>query len=474
MGWFEAGAAAVAAGCVVAMIAAAFSPTQILTGWGLSLVVLVLWPESWSDLGQSRWLGAPLEYIPLLLVVGCSTLSAIFRRGVPLHRMDKTHLAIAGGLLAYGAASFLWTPNRAGAAKQIVMFVVYFAWFFWMTSELRRAGLDGVLKLLERLVLCATVFAVVGCLRVFITDGRYVGDFTPIIEYRSSEVMTVYSASLFAVFLYGVQGRGYMLGCAVVLWASMLLTFSRTGMVGQALAGGLLLGLSWFCRGDAGRRVRQTAVVLGCGAAVALASIAVLSPNTVRALAERAESIRLAFDIFGGDSELEARADDGGRRATLLRLCAAAHQRRPWLGRGMGGYLANIRDLTDDEYLWARSHNFYYSYLSEYGWAGFVPLSGFVYWFVWSSTGAFVRLRFGKLRLGAAVAIAGSLPIGVMMVAQEFISAPYIWMHWILIAATAAAAKDLQAEQAPQRNAARSPVRDEASTGPARPRPVLA
>ncbi len=136
--------------------------------------------------------------------------------------------------------------------------------------------------------------------------------------------------------------------------------------------------------------------------------------------------------------------DDGGRRATLIRLCAASHERRPWHGSGMGGYLNGIKQLTDDEYLWARSHNFYYSYLAEFGWLGFAPLAAFVFWFPVQALRTMMRMRYGKLRMLAAAVFAGSLPISVMMVAQEFVSAPYIWLHWILLAALLGAVEDYQ------------------------------
>ncbi len=286
MGWLEHSLILIIVAVIAGICASVARPSVILSWWGPSLVVLVLWPESAGSMGRTEMLGLPLEYVPLLFIVGCSLLSGLMRHGADLPRMQPLHLWISVALLAYGAASLAWTPNKLGWARQFVMFVVYLGWFHVVSAALRREGLEALLDHLQWLIYFTTAFAVIGAVRVFVTPGRYVGDFTPIIEYRSSEIMALYSASLLAITLYAVRGSLHMLWLAMVLWASLFLTFSRTGMVGHCLATGVLLGLSWFCQGWAGRRVRQTFVFLSVGALSAGVMLCVIDPHTVEALQE--------------------------------------------------------------------------------------------------------------------------------------------------------------------------------------------
>jgi len=408
------------------LLAIVLPPIKIYSLWGIILVVYALWPGGLVSIRVGPGSGVPVEYLPLLCILGSGIIASVIRGDLSLRNLPSPLVVLASGIALYMLTSIYWVSDRSSWLISSIMFSFYIIALFAMVGSLSKKPIDFQLKLINLLLLATTLFGLVGIIRFAIWTGRYLGDFSPVTQYRSSEISILLLLIPVAFALYFQSRRIKFLASIIILSSAVVLSFSRTGFIGLSLSVAIVIFIVIrafsFARASA-----KLMVLLSVFLIVFSASYLVVG----NPILERIESITLVQRIwFDDDLTLSTQ---GGRRHALQAQAIEVFRQSPWLGTGPGNYLNSLD--TADPYLQARSHNFYLSYLAEFGLIGFIPLVGFIFYltyFLWNNAFKTMEKNLRLISLSFATAQTSLL---VMLLAQEFVSSPYIWFYWGLATA---------------------------------------
>jgi len=408
------------------LLAVILPPIKIYSLWGVMLVIYALWPGGLVFTRVGPGSGIPVEYLPLLCILGSGIIASVIRGDLSLRNLPSPLVVLASGIALYMLISIYWVSDRSSWFISSIMFLFYIIALFAMIGSLSKKLIDFQLKLINLLLLATTLFGLVGIVRFTIWTGRYLGDFSPVTQYRSSEITILLLLIPVAFSLYFQSRQIKFLASTIILSSAVILSFSRTGFIGLSLSMAIVIFI--VIRAFSFARASAKLMVL---LSVFLIVFSVSYLVVGNPILERIESITLVQRIwFDDDLTLSAQ---GGRRHALQAQAIAVFRQSPWLGAGPGNYLNSLD--TTDPYLQARSHNFYLSYLAEFGLIGFIPLAGFIFYltyFLWNNA---IKTTDKNLRLISLSFATGQTSLLVMLLAQEFISSPYIWFYWGLATA---------------------------------------
>ncbi len=418
-----------ASGVLCLILARLFPPTKVYLLWALVLISYVLWPFEAGKVDTRIALNLPLEYVPLLMVFGAGWFSGVFR-GRPFLPSRPRYLSIfALGIIFYGASSFGWVVNHRLWLQYFIMWLVYLFSFFAMVGSFSGEAPERFLKFLDQFFLILTAYALLIVGRHFISPVQpYAGgdylDFAPIIRYRISQVLTILPYIPVAIRMYFATNRPVYLVFLGVGSSEILLSLSRAGIVGwiAVLVLSAVIGGRELVQPKNRRRI--LAVVLTVTLAVAI-SVELGGERFI----QRVLSILYIGQIwFGNLSGPQALSEVGaGGRSILVREALRIFLERPWLGTGVGNYLEYVQS---GPVLPASPHNFYLTYLSEFGVLGFVPLLAFVLYlmyFLWYRSAMVGDIDQRVVLQGF---IAANVAFLVIFLASDFMTTPYIWFFW--------------------------------------------
>ncbi len=407
-------------------------PIRYYRLWGVVVATYAFCPSVETlDARVGPGSGIPLDYVPLLAIMGFAAASAIFRGMVSYSTLPRPYMFFSLCLLTYAILSLFWITDRAGWVREFCMFGFYICTFSIMTSSLSLVPVPLVTSLIRFIALMSTVFAFAGIVRILSGPGRYFGDISPLIYYRSSEVLVLCFAFPIALSLYFHTGRRSHLVSAILLGCAMLLSCSRTGYIG---IGGSLAVLFLLARKRF--QTRQRLVRVFASSLVALLLVVVLSEflpsdSIVGLVTSRFKSFAVVNDGVRGNLLVE---ELGGRRMGMLEVSKSIFYSRPLRGAGFGNYLSVADTMESNPYLLARSHNFYASYLAELGILGFLPLLALVLYPLVLASGTRIAHEQPVQMAVQEGLIAVEFSVLLMLCFQEFVSGPYFWFYWGLAA----------------------------------------
>ena len=388
--------------------------------WYVVLILYVLMPWSLDDNARIPGIGLPIEYAPLLAVL---SFAALVGSANPIQSGIAGSSAVlwcATTTVAYIVLSSLWSVNIGSWLKYAGMWAVYVSLLVTVIRNISAAPSDRVTAFLHSLSGWVAIYLVAIFVRFVLYPSEQYSwsqhlDFTPVIRYRIVEVWTVLPFVPLSIVLYERSGlTRHLLVVVLGSWA-IVLSFSRTGLIGLATA--VALTVAFAVR-------RRLAAALAVGAVSAVGMIIAFTV-THGAFADRVESIGIVNDMWFG--EPAPREAAWGRHA-LITESLRIFREHPWLGTGAGNYTEYFdRSLP---LLPMNPHNFYLSYLAELGVVGFAPLIALVLaitLFLWRAARR-VQDRQERSIVVALAAVQTSLL--VMFAATDFLIAPHLWFAW--------------------------------------------
>jgi len=375
----------------------------------LNVFPLALLPYLSMDV--ARLGGLPLVYLPVTAI----GLALVARNGM---RLPRRHAALYLVACIYLIYTFSNTVILHGLSTSNLVYWV--AWpmniaIFVATAAAASRLEPGVLeKVLHRCVLVLAAAALVGLARLAAGIGTD-ANFMPVMNRNGTVVLATLLFPL-VFYVHETQGkpRRWLLLCAGVIALCVVLTFSRSGLIG--LAAGVLLyygRLSLKALAKAAFGVCVLVLLLSTG--IAQRSVERLSNtgNTVSALFEGRE-----LDNTVGDRN----------RLNLVNSAMDAAKAHFWLGTGLGmaNYREGLRRVGHSE-ITSKAHNFYLSYFTELGIVGFALLLAL-----------FQRIYAGLPPLSSRQRAfrVSFLVMAVMMTMNEYILLPEFWLFFGMLAGT--------------------------------------
>lgn len=389
------------------------------------LLSLVIWPFPSSSEEEVRFLGLPLDYLPVLGVMFGFILSSIFDGTLRIKNIPRFPLIIAIIFILYLVLSSFWVLSISLLSIRILLFSFYFMYVFSMIAYFKSRNQE-ISKFIEKMTFFIALFVLIGMFRYYILsiEGRHEGDYSTLIYYRSSEVMIILSVIPITLGKYLAIGSKKYFILFFLLSVGLIGTYSRTSFVGYSIL--FFLSLLMMTKKTSLKKISVHKIKLVIGILVILLTITPFILNT--SLGERMMSLDMAQKIYveGGIDSHEL----GGKREHMQLIALAMFLNNPLLGVGIGNYSVAVLLETNDEYLTSRSHNFYLSYLAELGMIGFMIFYVFIIYIAL----IILRKRHFVNNIKEKYIVIGlgitQLTIMAMMVSQEFVSAPYIWLFW--------------------------------------------
>lgn len=405
-------------------------PRKIYLLWAVVLIIYAAWPVGVYAGDERLAFNLPFEYVPLLGVFGSGALSGLMRNGPLYRRFPKWLCLSAAGIILYGLASALWVTDYTSWFQYLGMWITYIALLFLVIHSLSKETPPGLFWFLDRLLFLLSGFLVIVIIRnLVVPAARYSGieeyglwDFSPMIRYRISQIITVLPFVPVAAMLYFASKQiRYLLfvgAAAIAIFAS----FSRDGIIGLIFS--LLLCAILGARSSGKRLVIRPRRVVAILLVLLLGVTFAFSLGGANFVG-RVFSITTIADIWGGT--LNPNEPLWGRMV-ILRQAVEVFFQRPLLGTGMGNYLEFLGPVAED--LALSPHNLYVTYLSEFGILGFIPLMVFlvgVTHFLWKKSRETVDPRSRAILQGFFIA---QLTFFVMFFATDFLVTPYVWFFW--------------------------------------------
>ncbi len=424
-------------GIVLGIAAAVFlSPGKVFLLWPVVLMVYALWPAREFD-PNARLVLVPVEYLPLLLVLACGSLASIIHSKKSQTKIPRYLMVLASGIVVYALLSGFWVRNRGVWLQYLVMWIIYLALCLMVARGLSQESSQTRIKFLDRLLLLLTFVLLSVFIRnlvwpsvrfggeafvsVFGWEGRTL-DFSPIIRYRISQILTVEPFVPVAAMLYFATRKATHLVFVLTSSLAIMLSFSRTGYVALLFVLLLVLARNVFdknirFRGLAVRRLAVFAVLaLGLAGALFVAG---------RALVGRVESMPVIGHVWRGELR---ESEFGWGRQVILQEAYRVFWESPWLGTGVGNYLEHFDTTLHVQPM--TPHNLYIGYLAEFGILGSIPVMGFILYlgyFLWKAAVKASDPLVRPILWGFAAA---HTMFFVMFLATDFLTTPYIWFFW--------------------------------------------
>ncbi len=391
----------------------------------LSLFLLVLYTR-------------PQDLVPALAVLrlafvlgfGAAVLHATdaMRRGAPIVRPER-ETYLLGALLVLGAASIpfaLWPGGSfAVFADQLVKVALAFILVVHLVDT------PGRVRALVAVLVGAGVYLAAGSLYVVAggeanryggrAEGLVGGMFRDPNDLALSLVVLIALAGLEVVGARQRVVRILYIGAIAVMFAGVLSTFSRGGLVAVLAAGAV--GLRRAARHGRGVAVAGLVLLAGLGM--------VLAPS---GYSDRASSI-----VTGEDNgSIEA-------RWTTLEHGVAILAEHPVVGVGLGNFRIAEGERHGFAGKWNEAHNAFIQIGAEIGWAGLLVYVALA-WLALANARAAARTsadpRLVTSAQGLETALAGFL-VGAM-----FLSQAYTW-HFYILLGLSVAVRRMAAEEPP-------------------------
>lgn len=394
--------------------------------WVISLVGMSLYPYKLPS--NYKYLGLNVDYfffIAIFFVINILVISANNPFKIYRQLKGSTLLFIILFLL-YGALSCFWVKSLEFWLVSLGMFI------FYLTSSLVMgyffsSSVYYYNKFSKFALRAISIFVVIGILKAFVDSFHtaYLGDYSSVIDYRSSEIMIILGHLPFALSLCINRKRILNYILLSLLIVGVFLTFSRTAMVGVTVTLLIYLFFSIFTFKVFSKRVLAFWLTL----AGVLVLVAPVASNTL--LGKRIDAISNSLPLLFGSNDDFVIGDGDARRKMILSGPKKIISERPMVGTGLGNYMVVLRQIEDNKWLHARSHNLYLSYMAELGVIGFflfimIPISLLLNMVRRMTISRRDSVFFYyKLTLIAQCSVLFSLFI--MFIAQEFVTAPYIW-----------------------------------------------
>ncbi|MBI2820299.1 MAG: O-antigen ligase family protein [Acidobacteria bacterium] len=417
----------------ILLLARLLFPATICLGWPLVLISYVLIPAINLD-PDTKLAFVPLEYFPLLLVLGCGSLCTCLRRARNPVRIPAPLKLFAFAIIGIVLASVLWVQNPVLWTQHAAMWLMYMGSCLLIAKGLAQDSAQRHMQYLDRLFVLLSIFLMLVLIRNFLSpSSRFSSgfdiwlnplDFSPFIRYRISQVMIVTPLIPVAFMMYIAKPKR-IYGVFVLLSSlAVLLSFSRTAMIGLVVGSVTAVVLSRFEPGIASRlRLQRTAVQLAVILAGFGGAIYVAGEFVVR----RVESISQVQGVWSGELSL---SDEAGGRVVIIQEATRIFGEHPFIGTGAGNYLEYFdRSLR---VLPMTPHNQYLGFLAEFGILGFILLAGFLFSLLRLLWNRASRVSDLKTRLLLKGFFAGQVMLLVMFLGTDVFTTPYIWFYWSL------------------------------------------
>lgn len=389
---------------------ALYRPSNALWAFLLGIAANVF-PLAWLpylDMDIARLGGLPLVYLPGTAV----GLALAFRNGL---RLPQRYLTLYLLICIYLIYTFFNTVLLRGVS---VTNVIY--WLAWPLNFLLLIGMAATAaymperllnRVLEGCVMVLVAASLVGLARFAAGIGSD-ANFMPLMN-RNGTVVLI--ALLFPLIfhVHHTQGKSllWLVGCAGIVALCVVLTYSRSGLVGL-LAGVMLYYLRFSLVGLLKFSVVLLAIVLFLQSGIAERSTQRLlqAGQTINAMMEGRE-----LDRSVGDRN----------RVVLVNSAVAAAKAHFWVGTGLGmqNYRKGLR-RAGAGLVTSKSHNFYLSYFTELGIVGFALLLGILK----SIYGRLPPLSSRRRAFRVCFLVAA-----LMMTMNEYILLPELWLFMGLL-----------------------------------------
>lgn len=413
----------------ILLVAALLRPRKIYLLWGAVLIIYAAWPAELYSADDRLAFNLPFEYVPLLSILASGAASGLMRNGSLAGKFPKWLYLSAAGIIFYGLISVLWVRDYTSWFQYLAMWSTYIVLLFLMICSLSKESSWSLSWMLDRLLAFLGGFLLIVIIRNLMVPTSHFGteefafwDFSPLIRYRISQVISVLPFVPVATMLYFTFKKLSYLLFAGAATLAILASFSRDGMVGLVVSFLLCTILSTLDshKRPSIRRGGTIAVMLVLALGGAAAVYLGRSDFVARVL-----SITSIGDIWGGTINPNEQL---WGRMIILQQAVGVFLERPFLGTGMGNYLEFLGQVPEE--LAMSPHNLYVTYLSEFGIIGFIPLISFligVTHFLWKKSREAVELHSRAILQGFVVS---QVTFFVLFFATDFLVTPYVWFFW--------------------------------------------
>ena len=377
-----------------------------LFGIGANVFPLAMLP--YMDMDVARLGGLPLVYLPGTAV----GVALVLRNGV---RLPKRYLTLYVLISIYLVYTFFNTVLLRGVSATNLIY-----WLAWPLNFLLLIGMAATVaylpeRLLNRVLEGCVMVLVAACLVGLARFAAGIGsdaNFMPLMNRNGTVVLIALLFPLiFHVHHTQAKSRLWLVGCVSIVALCVVLTYSRSGLVGL-LAGAMLYYLRFSLVG----LLKFSVVVL----VIALFLQSGVAERSTQRLAQAGQTISAMME----GRELDRSANDRNR-VVLVNSAIAAAKVHFWVGTGLG--MQNYRDglrRAGVGLVTSKSHNFYLSYFTELGIFGFALLLGILKFIHGSLPSMASRRRAFRVCF---------LVTALMMTMNEYILLPELWLFMGLL-----------------------------------------
>lgn len=399
-------------GVSIALFAyALYTPRCALRAFVLGICANVFPPAfvHYMDMDLARLGGLPLAYLPGTAV----GIALALRNGL---RFPRRYLTLYVLICIYLIYTLCNTVLLRGVS--LTNLVYWTAWplnfllFIAMAASVSRMSQDFLNRILEGLVLVLVAASLVGLAR-FAAGFEPDSNFMPMVNRNGTVVLIAFLFPL-VFHVHATQGKSrvWLLTCAGVIGVCVLLTFSRSGLLGL-LAGTILYYGRFSLMG-----------LLKFSAAV-LVIILFLSSGVAERTTERLLMTGLTITAMLEGREIDRSVGDHNR-VVLVNSAIANGKEHFWFGTGLGmeNYRAGLRRAGTPP-VTSKAHNFYLSYFAELGLVGFALLLAILQRIYAGLPPLASRHRAFRVSF---------LVTALMMAMNEYILLPELWLFMGLLA----------------------------------------
>lgn len=373
----------------------------------LNIFPLALLPYLAMDI--ARLAGMPLVYMPMTAV----GTALVLRNGLHLPRRYLSFYILTCIFLVY---TFCNTVLAHGiSASNLVYWVAWplnFLMFIAAAAAAAHVDPAAIDRMLNRCVLVLVAASVVGLLR-YATGIGIDSNFIPIMNRNGTVVLLTLLFPL-VLHVHATQGksRTWLFVCAGTIALCVVLTFSRSGLLGL-MAGVMLyywrvspIGLLKF-----GTAILITGLFLTSGIAERTTGRLITTSSTLSAMWEGRQIERSVRDY---------------NRVMLVNGAMDTAKEHFWFGTGLGmeNYRAGLRKASTLP-VTSKAHNFYLSYFAELGLFGFALLLTILQRVYTSLLPLGTRFRAFRVAF---------LVMALMMTMNEYILLPELWVLFGILA----------------------------------------
>lgn len=370
-----------------------------------------------SNIDQ-RLIGIPTAYLPIFSSMIAFAIVSKFR----IDKLDQNICLSYLFLMSYLFVQSLIT------VKHYDSFIIYFSmWILNIYTMLSIScvfstlNLESGLLLLRRFVLVIAISSIIGIMRKL--SGISVdANFMPLMN-RNGTIFVLIPAVPLSLLLFDLKmfNRRLFISLFLIFLINMLLLQSRTGFLGFFLS----VFMYYFFKNKIVFLKITTAIFI-------IVVIVLLTRITVfldiaRRLGNLA-SLFQALIAYGRNATIEATVDY--KRIIILLNGIQVIKNNFLLGTGVGldNYREYLKPIIDgNKELYVRPHNFYVSYLAEFGIIGFSILL-FIIYQVWHKTSILIIGRSRNIRLPMYSFRAIIITLLIMLAFNEYVTYPLVWI----------------------------------------------